>query len=204
VDSFGVPDAVEPVVGWRYWRVGSHGHLTSIGPGKQEWMPGRAFAAHCRHERLDPDDERWRLVDGSWWRPHKSPDESCPCGIYAARDLRSLRSRVLFGMRFCVVGEVSLWGKVIPGSRGFRAEFAYPKRLFVIRGAIGNEQRTIGALKAYRVPVETIAYNRAVFSPALAVTEILSRLRTPPAPRPVPDGRGADPARDAPGGEPDT
>ena len=29
-----------------------------------------------------------------------------------------------------VVGQVQLWGKVIPGSRGWRAEFAYPAALF--------------------------------------------------------------------------
>jgi preprotein translocase subunit YajC len=38
--------------------------------------------------------------------------------------------------RFGVHGEVSLWGKVVEHERGWRAQFAYPKTLFLAANAI--------------------------------------------------------------------
>src|SRR5919106_466508 len=83
-------------------------------------------------EPVEHTDARWRLVDGSLWKPHESPGEACRCGIYGARDLRALRSHPMFGFRFTVAGEGLLWGKVIRGELGYRAQYAYPKRLFVV------------------------------------------------------------------------
>jgi hypothetical protein len=48
-------------------------------------------------------------------REHQAPLESCRCGIHAANDLKTLR---LISGPGPVVGEVYLWGKVIPGELG--------------------------------------------------------------------------------------
>ena len=37
----------------------------------------------------------------------------------------------LWASHVVVVGEVSLWGGVIPGSQGWRAQYAYPRKLLV-------------------------------------------------------------------------
>jgi len=61
--------------------------------------------------------------------PHRCPDEGCTCGWHAVRDASTL---VRPGGPAAVVGQVSLWGKVIEHARGFRAEFAYPARLRLV------------------------------------------------------------------------
>jgi hypothetical protein len=173
-----VPDAVEPIVGWRYWRIEAHGRLTSLGAGRQEWRPGEALRARCRHERLDPHDERWRLVDGGAWMPHAAPHEECVCGVYAARDLRTLRSQRLFGLRVMAAGEVSLWGKVIPGRLGYRAEFAYPKSILALRPL--RDERIVMGLEGYGVPVRFVSRREISFSPVLALSRMLQRVVGPP------------------------
>jgi hypothetical protein len=171
-----IPDGVEPIVAWRYWRWDAKsGLLKSIARDRTAWLPNVPFSARCRHERLDHTDARWRLVDGSLWKPHGSPAEECRCGIYGARDLRALRSQLLFGLNFNVAGEVSLWGKVISGVKGYRAEFAYPRRLFVLHRTEGRRRRAMAALAEYGVPVDGMGYEHVGFSPGIALVDAIKR-----------------------------
>jgi hypothetical protein len=39
-----------------------------------------------------------------------------------------------------VIGEVGLWGKIVPGKDGFRAQYAYPLRLQVPKQIKGRDQ----------------------------------------------------------------
>jgi hypothetical protein len=109
------PDAIEPLVGWRYWRVedGKLGSLT-----RSLWWPAmRPFEAQCR------------LID----RHGPVPSTDCHCGIYAAHDLGTLKGLARPHLRLpLVVGKVSLWGRIIPAAKGYRAQFAYPKRLWLV------------------------------------------------------------------------
>ena len=174
-----VPDGVEPIIAWRYWRFDPKtGHLKSLARDRTEWQPNVVFSARCRYERLDHTDARWRLVDGSLWKPHTSPSEDCRCGIYGARNLRSLRSQFLFGLNFNVVGEVSLWGKLIRGVKGYRAQFAYPRSLFVVHRIESRRRRAIEALADYGVPVESLRYDQVGFSPSIALVDALKRAAT--------------------------
>jgi hypothetical protein len=86
-----------------------------------------------------------------WDEPvHTSPMEGCRCGIYALQNptelpfIRQSRS-TLDGYVF---GVVKLWGKVIRGSRGARAQYAYPSRLYVPSSMLAD-----GGLEAYGVPL---------------------------------------------------
>jgi hypothetical protein len=172
-----VPDGVEPIVAWRYWRVDDKtGRLRSLARDRTEWLPNVPFTARCRYERLDHTDARWRLVDGSLWKPHESPGEECRCGIYGARDLRALRSHPLFGFRFTVAGEVLLWGKVIRGELGYRAQYAYPRRLFVVLRSRERRAKAVESLSIYGVPVEGMHYEDFSFSPTIAVVDVLKRV----------------------------
>ena len=171
-----VPDGIDPIVAWRYWRVDEKsGRLRSLARDRTEWLPNAPFEARCRYERLDHTDARWRLVDGSFWKPHDSPGEACRCGIYGATNLRALRSHPLFGFRFTVAGEVLLWGKVIQGQLGYRAQYAYPKHLFVVLRPADRREQALEALAAYGVPVESMHYDDFAFSPTIAVVDALKR-----------------------------
>jgi hypothetical protein len=59
----------------------------------------------------------------------EAPEEACACGIYALRSRQRLLSSSYFGLDGAV-GSVYLWGKVIPGEDGYRAEYAYPRELW--------------------------------------------------------------------------
>jgi hypothetical protein len=61
--------------------------------------------------------------------PQEPPEEGCTCGIYALRGRSSLVSSP-YANSADAIGAVSLWGKVIPGQDGFRAQYAYPLQLF--------------------------------------------------------------------------
>lgn len=99
--------------------------------------------------------------------PHTAPHVDCACGIYAASTAEGCR-----GYGKYVLGRVALWGNVVPGDHGFRAECAYPEELFLLDTPIENransmwamfslapeEQKpdtefAIEALEAYGVPV---------------------------------------------------
>lgn len=55
-----------------------------------------------------------------------APDENCSCGVYALSTLEEL----LCHYPTDVVGEIYLWGKVVVGTSGYRAQYAYPKALY--------------------------------------------------------------------------
>lgn len=112
--------ADEAIVGWRIWRLGSHrrGDGTAdvflrscVRPGY--WEPGRRFAASCA--------------------THEVPELDCECGVYAVRS----REAALEWARWArealpnpiVLGRVSLWGRVLRHTEGYRAQYAYPYEL---------------------------------------------------------------------------
>ena len=60
---------------------------------------------------------------------HELPHSDCTCGVYAAKNIEHLRQ---FGYeRRGIHGEVYLWGTVVEHKLGWRAQFAYPKSLFL-------------------------------------------------------------------------
>jgi hypothetical protein len=175
--DFTVPDSVTPIVAWRYWRLGAgDGLLRSLTGKHQPWHPGQALQARCRFDDVDRSDWRYQLVSGFSPEPHPAPAESCTCGLYAARSLDDLRGHMLFGLSRMVVGRVSLWGKVIPGQHGYRAEFAYPERLCVFEGVANRDPEVVEALSAYGVPVEIVGNRQGAFSPVAAVARALKSI----------------------------
>lgn len=119
------PDGIEPLVGWRYWRA-EGGWLASLNRF-QTWPPRKALQARCEL----PEDEA---------HPEPPPGTHCPCGIYAAVDLPTLQELAhpdLGGP--LVVGEVALWGRIVPAARGFRAQFGLPRRLWLVRESLPPE-----------------------------------------------------------------
>src|SRR6266481_1046762 len=60
---------------------------------------------------------------------HEAPHSTCSCGVYATKNIEHLRQSGY--ERYGIHGEVYLWGTVIEHERGWRAQFAYPKNLFL-------------------------------------------------------------------------
>lgn len=73
---------------------------------------------------------------------HAAPQEDCTCGIYAADNEGQIPSSA------DVFGKVKLWGKIIPGEKGVRAEFAYPSE-FHVRADLADDP----VLKSFGVPI---------------------------------------------------
>jgi hypothetical protein len=113
------------VLGWRAWRVDWLGRVPTLfsvaGRGSVEdqlWPPRRWMVAKCPNGHVET-----------------IPDESCTCGLYAAKDLDQLIS---LGYGYwhqmdaaIVLGEVAYAGKVIEGSQGWRAARGRLNRLWV-------------------------------------------------------------------------
>jgi hypothetical protein len=136
-----VPDVVGEVLGYRSWCLRtSHLHppeLVSIN-GQLRWPHDNWAVATCPHGH--EDDE--------------VPAEGCTCGIYAALSKPQLDedwgyNRSLLGTM--VLGEVGLVGKIIPGTKAFRAQKARPLHLWV---SYADWKLAHCLAEAYRVPVD--------------------------------------------------
>jgi hypothetical protein len=124
-----VPDAVEPVVGWRCWRVADEpdGLVLLSAHHSLRWAPGWPAEASCASL-------------------HESPAGGCGCGLYAARapelavaylpthikeTLRARQPDILGYDVVMAIGRVSLWGRVVEAEWGWRAERGYPTELYL-------------------------------------------------------------------------
>lgn len=84
-----------------------------------------------------PDGYGYNLVPVT----HEVPHENCSCGIYSGTTLDICPGGL-------VSGKVKLWGKVVPGEKGYRAEYAYPSE-FIVPSELAEDP----ALLAFGVPI---------------------------------------------------
>jgi hypothetical protein len=75
-----------------------------------------------------------------------------------------------------VVGEVALWGKIICGDHGYRAEYAYPRRLRVIRRIADDRDPDLEALSVYGVPVDVVSAGAVSVHANYVVGNFVARL----------------------------
>jgi preprotein translocase subunit YajC len=117
-----IPDYISPVIGYRVWRWNATGLKSLNG---EPWLPGRPLAAGCRAAARGTIFGRAKAGHDA----HETPHSACTCGVYAAKTIEHLHQCGY--KRFGIHGEVYLWGKVVEHERGWRAQFAYPKTLFL-------------------------------------------------------------------------
>lgn len=131
VNDFEVPDSATPILGWRTWAVKWDQNEPVLAASTRPciWPTREKLTADCIH--TDEITAMAQVLAGVYGvdlqpRHGSSPDSSCICGIYALKEWDEV---FLYGGS--VFGEVKLWGKVIEGTKGYRAEFAYPSRLWI-------------------------------------------------------------------------
>lgn len=162
------PDLIEPLVGWRAWYVcetESGWRLSSIHYAEL-WAAGEAIEAACRRNRYVSS------VNENTHARHTAPARDCLCGIYAAKVFAQARQYFVADHATCervppspdyihrVVGQVSLWGRVVDCSQGYRAASAYPARLWIPTRRPGGQPVDVEAIALdlldYGVPVDLI------------------------------------------------
>lgn len=105
-----IPDLAEALVGRRCW-------------GLANTEQGIRLAA--RGDVIWPADQPLHAVC-DLGKKHDSPADKCTCGIYALSTEEEYPYYGYDGRTRAVFGETYLWGAVIRGSRGFRAQCAFP------------------------------------------------------------------------------
>jgi preprotein translocase subunit YajC len=122
-----IPDYISPLVGCRVWQWDTAGLKSLNG---EPWSPGKPLAAGCRAAARGTIVGRAEAVHGA----HEPPHPDCTCGVYAAKNIEHLRQSGY--ERYGIHGQVYLWGTVVEHERGWRAQFGYPKSLFLPPDAI--------------------------------------------------------------------
>ena len=115
------PLSIEPVRGWRVWR------LVRI--------RGRLALRSLTHDSVWMPDESMHATCGRSSSGHRSPGEGCTCGLYATSTPEALARAGVFNPGTGVVGAIAMWGRVVEHGRGARSEFAYPARLRLVCGS---------------------------------------------------------------------
>jgi hypothetical protein len=110
-----VPDIAGALVGWRCWGLAKTGSgLQLCSHGGTIWPTEAPLTAEC----------------GSG-KTHASPGDKCSCGVYALSEQDGFPYYAYDGPAYAVFGQVYLWGEVIRGSKGYRAQFGYSKALYL-------------------------------------------------------------------------
>jgi hypothetical protein len=141
-----VPDYISPIAAHRVWQWDTTGLRSLNG---EQWSPGKPLAARCGVVR------HGKFVDLPAHVAHIVPKADCRCGVYASKRLDSLRSMCFWdcGVR----GEVLLWGTVVEHEHGWRAQFAYPKTLYVpyetLPATLAEIQSRLQSLVPYRCDI---------------------------------------------------
>jgi len=131
-----IPDYISPIVGYRVWRWRATGLQSLNG---EPWLPGRPLAARCGTAAGGTIVAGAEAGHGADELPHSD----CTCGVYAAKSLEHLRQ--IGYARRGIHGEVYLWGTVVEHKQGWRAQFAYPKSLFLPPDTIPSNLSEIDA-----------------------------------------------------------
>jgi len=117
-----VPDYISPIIAYRAWRCDAAGLKSVCG---EPWNPGQPLAARCRVYSAGTIVGRAEAAHDA----HDAPQANCTCGVYASKSLEHLRTTGY--ARYGIHGEVNLWGTVVEHEQGWRAQFAYPKNLYL-------------------------------------------------------------------------
>ena len=129
-----IPDSIVPFVGIRAWLVNKNlrneERLFSVYKSGINWPVGRRLEAQCitpssvwaglgvkMFAQAKPDDPVKKLPQ------HDAPYQDCTCGIYALNSYLN-HDEVTPWSNEAILGVVLMWGHVLEGERGWRAQYA--------------------------------------------------------------------------------
>ena len=153
-----IPDYISPIVGHRVWQWDAKGLKSLCG---ERWKPSQLLAARCRASVVvGPIAGRAEAVHDA----HEPPQTNCTCGVYASKSLEQLLTT---GYAKCGIhGEVYLWGTVVEHELGWRAQFAYPKTLFLPSDLIPSDTKEmvsrLEALAAYSTDIFIVGGGQSI------------------------------------------
>jgi hypothetical protein len=129
------PDRISVITAWRAWGVDGL-RLKALGQ-KTVWEPRKQVDAACTPGMLAS-------------KGHPAPSFDCQCGVWAFKSLDNLVGALTSNYsNVRVLGQVSLWGRVIETENGYRSQHAYPSELWLL----DNSLEELGYI--YDVPVRT-------------------------------------------------
>ena len=115
------PDLIEPVVGFRNWRI------LRTGPARGE-LSSPYFPVTWSEPVMRAECRRWRTPEALLDTPHAAPQPECGCGIRAYHAPTGEFSKVDYR---AVSGIVTVWGRIEIGADEMRAELARVEALAV-------------------------------------------------------------------------
>lgn len=135
-----VPDFCMPLVGYRRWKInGSTLAPWSVDNKGNPWRPRNVAIADAVPAIKLEVFHGFVFENSQGLHAHRTLDEITPLKYIQYSDE--------------AIGEVFLWGTVVEHTNGYRAEFAYPKRL-ITAGRNRRRDRAIAA--AYGIPCVTV------------------------------------------------
>lgn len=161
---------MEALVGWRAWeldlkKMALRSQNIFFGDDEKHLLrPGIPMTAYCGKMDSQYPTGKPSVFDPTGEMPtpamHEVPAEFCTCGVYAKDTLEEVIETSYSG----VYGQVYGWGRYVRGDKGWRAQYAYPKRFYLTRDfARAMTPETVDFLRTYRVPIfveqPTIIYN---------------------------------------------
>ena len=143
----GVRRSAEVIVGWRVWGLSTLGPSGMRSSGSAPliltstfmnsvWHPGNVMTACCGANILRHGIHAFTT--------------SAEAVAYMGEGRKPIRH---------VFGEVSLWGRVVIHERGYRAEYAYPRRIFVPKMYCGSRDITSELRRSYGVETDWTEQN---------------------------------------------
>ena len=156
------PDYSHYLMGWRLWTIRPFSTLLeSYFSAYGEWPTGKTHQAEC----FFLSSSRYFLS----FPKHKTspPYRYCGCGIYAFKSPMSFVPSDIYGPLY-VYGKVALWGKILEHTGGYRAQYAYPLELWVIKQDSFGERILLFIIhdhmkrvaRQYGVPVHVITKSK--------------------------------------------
>jgi hypothetical protein len=140
----------QPILAWRMWNIKPCNRIESIYfRVKSTWLPRTQCSAVCF---------------ACTFSKLPMPQGSCTCGIYAKKQVDSTFWRIYSASHRItsdpvgvfpdrgILGLVYLWGNIVEGEDGYRAEYAYPAKFFVVNGKYEDE--IIAIANNYGVPYQ--------------------------------------------------